>query len=120
MSDSPPASVGISFYCSVSRTTQPVCQPIVRRAAQEGPGRTSLDLELELQASRTRQNRLNDELQALRDLKQKLEEMKGRGEADLPLCVLEDERFQKLLKQAEKQVWAAFIYVWVSMPLPLL
>lgn len=92
----------------------------MRRAAQECPGRTSLDLELDLQASRTRQNRLNDELQALRDLKQKLEEMKGRGEADLPLCVLEDERFQKLLKQAEKQVWAAFTYVWVNMPLPLL
>uniref|UniRef100_A0A8U7M5Z9 WW and C2 domain containing 2 n=1 Tax=Corvus moneduloides TaxID=1196302 RepID=A0A8U7M5Z9_CORMO len=85
------------------RVKRPVCQPIMRRAALERPTRTSLDLELDLQASRTRQNRLNDELQALRDLKQKLEEMKGRGEADLPLCVLEDERFQKLLKQAEKQ-----------------
>ncbi|NWW10442.1 WWC2 protein, partial [Oreocharis arfaki] len=85
------------------RVKRPVCQPIMRRAAQECPVRTSLDLELDLQASRTRQSRLNDELQALRDLKQKLEEMKGRGEADLPLCVLEDERFQKLLKQAEKQ-----------------
>nr|XP_030127150.3 protein WWC2 isoform X1 [Taeniopygia guttata] len=86
------------------RVKRPVCQPIMRRAAQECPMRTSLDLELDLQVSRTRQNRLNDELRALRDLKQKLEEMKGRGEADLPLCVLEDERFQKLLKQAEKQV----------------
>ncbi|NXG75681.1 WWC2 protein, partial [Baryphthengus martii] len=85
------------------RVKRPVCQPITRRATQECPMRTSLDLELDLQASRTRQNRLNDELQALRDLKQKLEEMKGRGETDLPLCVLEDERFQKLLKQAEKQ-----------------
>ncbi|NXB05373.1 WWC2 protein, partial [Cnemophilus loriae] len=85
------------------RVKRPVCQPIMRRAAQECPIRTSLDLELDLQASRTRQNRLNDELQALRDLKQKLEEMKGRGEADLPLCMLEDERFQKLLEQAEKQ-----------------
>ncbi|KAM3672233.1 protein WWC2 isoform 3-T3 [Ammospiza maritima maritima] len=85
------------------RVKRPVCQPVLRRAAQECPVRTSLDLELDLQVSRTRQNRLNDELQALRDLKQKLEEMKGRGEADLPLCVLEDERFQKLLKQAEKQ-----------------
>ncbi|NXT17509.1 WWC2 protein, partial [Syrrhaptes paradoxus] len=85
------------------RVKQPVCQPIMRRAMQECPIRTSLDLELDLQASRTRQNRLNDELQVLRDLKQKLEEMKGRGETDLPLCVLEDERFQKLLKQAEKQ-----------------
>ncbi|NXI36504.1 WWC2 protein, partial [Galbula dea] len=85
------------------RVKRPVCQPIMRRATQECPMRTSLDLELDLQASRTRQSRLNDELQALRDLKQKLEEMKGRGETDLPLCVLEDERFQKLLKQAEKQ-----------------
>ncbi|NWX23828.1 WWC2 protein, partial [Aegotheles bennettii] len=85
------------------RVKRPVCQPIMRRATQECPIRTSLDLELDLQASRTRQNRLNDELQALRDLKQKLEEMKGRGETDLPLCVLEDERFQKLLTQAEKQ-----------------
>ncbi|NXO53497.1 WWC2 protein, partial [Aramus guarauna] len=85
------------------RVKRPVCQPVMRRATQECPIRTSLDLELDLQASRTRQNRLNDELQALRDLKQKLEEMKGRGETDLPLCVLEDERFQKLLKQAEKQ-----------------
>ncbi|XP_071663749.1 protein WWC2 isoform X1 [Patagioenas fasciata] len=85
------------------RVKRPVCQPIMRRATQECPIRTSLDLELDLQASRTRQNRLNDELQALRDLKQKLEEMKGRGETDLPLCVLEDEQFQKLLKQAEKQ-----------------
>uniref|UniRef100_A0A8C3K2D1 WW and C2 domain containing 2 n=1 Tax=Calidris pygmaea TaxID=425635 RepID=A0A8C3K2D1_9CHAR len=85
------------------RVKRPVCQPIMRRATQERPVRTSLDLELDLQASRTRQSRLNDELRALRDLKQKLEEMKGRGETDLPLCVLEDERFQKLLKQAEKQ-----------------
>ncbi|XP_042698001.2 protein WWC2 isoform X3 [Chrysemys picta bellii] len=85
------------------RVKRPACQSIMRRATQEHPVRTSLDLELDLQASRTRQNRLNDELQALRDLKQKLEEMKARGETDLPQCVLEDERFQKLLKQAEKQ-----------------
>ncbi|KAM7053025.1 protein WWC2 isoform 2-T2 [Acridotheres tristis] len=88
---------------ATERRSLRVKRPIMRRAVQECPVRTSLDLELDLQASRTRQNRLNDELQALRDLKQKLEEMKGRGEADLPLCVLEDERFQKLLKQAEKQ-----------------
>lgn len=69
--------------------------------------RTSLDLELDLQASLTRQSRLNDELQALRDLRQKLEELKAQGETDLPPGVLEDERFQKLLKQAEKQVWSS-------------
>ncbi|XP_044305827.1 protein WWC2 isoform X3 [Varanus komodoensis] len=85
------------------RVKRPACQPAMRRATQEHPVRTSLDLELDLQASRTRQSRLNDELQTLRDLKQKLEQMKARGERDLPPCVLEDERFQKLLKQAEKQ-----------------
>ncbi|XP_008851777.1 protein WWC2 [Nannospalax galili] len=85
------------------RVKRAVCQPVLRRAAQECPVRTSLDLELDLQASLTRQSRLNDELQALRDLRQKLEELKAQGETDLPPGVLEDERFQKLLKQAEKQ-----------------
>lgn len=85
------------------RVKRTVCQPVLRRTAQECPVRTSLDLELDLQASLTRQSRLNDELQALRGLRQKLEELKAQGETDLPLGVLEDERFQKLLKQAEKQ-----------------
>ncbi|XP_053112640.1 protein WWC2 isoform X2 [Hemicordylus capensis] len=85
------------------RVKRPACQPNMRRATQEHPACTSLDLELDLQASRTQQNRLNDELQTLRDLKQKLEEVKARGETELPACVLEDERFQKLLKQAGKQ-----------------
>ncbi|NXJ60964.1 WWC2 protein, partial [Rostratula benghalensis] len=85
------------------RLKRPVCQPAARRATRERPVRTSLDLELDLQASRTRQSRLNDELRALRGLKRKLEEMKGRGETELPLGVLEDEGFQKLLRQAEIQ-----------------
>ena len=85
-------------------TLQAVCQPVLRRAAPECPVRTSLDLELDLQASLTRQSRLNDELQALRGLRQKLEDLKAQGETDLPPGVLEDERFQKLLRQAEKQV----------------
>nr|XP_005989542.1 PREDICTED: protein WWC2 [Latimeria chalumnae] len=91
------------------RVKRPICQPMVRRPAQEHPVRTSLDLELDLQASRTRQSRLNDELQALRDLRQRLEEIKARGKTELPQCVLEDERFQKLLKQAEKQVRRATV-----------
>lgn len=90
------------FCCFL--TIQTVCQPVLRRAAQECPVRTSLDLELDLQASLTRQSRLNDELQALRGLRQKLEELKAQGETDLPPGVREDERFQKLLKEAEKQV----------------
>lgn len=85
------------------RVKRTVCQPVLRRTAQECPVRTSLDLELDLQASLTHQSRLNDELQALRGLQQKLEELKAQGETDFPPGVLEDERFQKLLKQAEKQ-----------------
>ncbi|KAJ7326782.1 hypothetical protein JRQ81_016541 [Phrynocephalus forsythii] len=85
------------------RVKRPACQTGLQRATQEHPVRTSLDLELDLQASRTRQSRLNDELQVLRNLKQRLEEMKARGETELPPCVLEDERFRKLLKEAEKQ-----------------
>uniref|UniRef100_A0A7N5JTC6 WW and C2 domain containing 2 n=1 Tax=Ailuropoda melanoleuca TaxID=9646 RepID=A0A7N5JTC6_AILME len=85
------------------RVKRAVCQPVLRRTAPERPVRTSLDLELDLQASLTRQSRLNDELQALRGLRQKLEELKAQGETDLPPGVMEDERFQKLLKQAEKQ-----------------
>uniref|UniRef100_A0A674ASR4 WW and C2 domain containing 2 n=1 Tax=Salmo trutta TaxID=8032 RepID=A0A674ASR4_SALTR len=65
--------------------------------------RTSLDLELALQASRTRQSRLNDELQALRDLRAHLEALKARGETELPGSVLHDHRFHRLLEQAERQ-----------------
>ncbi|XP_068952639.1 protein WWC2 [Petaurus breviceps papuanus] len=85
------------------RVKRTVCPPVCRKSAREHPPRTSLDLELDLQASLTRQSRLNDELQALRDLRQKLEDMKAQGEKALSAAVLEDERFQKLLKQAEKQ-----------------
>ncbi|XP_063166554.1 protein WWC2 [Candoia aspera] len=85
------------------RVKRPTCQSNLRRATRERLVRTSLDLELDLQASRTRQSRLNDELQTLRALRQKLEEMKAKGQTELPPCVFEDERFQKLLKEAEKE-----------------
>ncbi|KAJ8335884.1 hypothetical protein SKAU_G00392260 [Synaphobranchus kaupii] len=85
------------------RVKRTICQPVVRRAAPDHPARTSLDLELDLQASRTRQSRLDDELQALRGLKERLEALKARGETDLPPSVLEDERFHRLLRQAERQ-----------------
>ncbi|MBN3301749.1 WWC2 protein, partial [Amia calva] len=85
------------------RVKRTICQPMVRRPAQDHPVRTSLDLELDLQASRTRQSRLDDELQALRDLRERLETLKARGQTELPPCVLEDERFHRLLKQASQK-----------------
>ncbi|XP_066476687.1 protein WWC3 [Tiliqua scincoides] len=65
--------------------------------------RTSLDLELDLQASRTRQRQLNEELCVLRELRQRLEDAQLRGQTDLPHWVLRDERFRNLLKEAERQ-----------------
>ncbi|XP_078252928.1 protein WWC2-like [Rhinoraja longicauda] len=83
------------------RVKRPLCQPLVRRMA-EPPVRTSLDLELDLQASLTRQWRLNEDLRRLRELQTQLEEVKAKGGTKLPAWALEDGRFQKLLQQAEK------------------
>ncbi|XP_062289259.1 protein KIBRA [Scomber scombrus] len=69
----------------------------------DGLLRTSLDLELDLQVSRTRQARLAQELRVLRELKTQLEKARQQGQRELPAWVQEDERFRILLKQAEKQ-----------------
>uniref|UniRef100_A0A7N9ALZ1 WW and C2 domain containing 1 n=1 Tax=Mastacembelus armatus TaxID=205130 RepID=A0A7N9ALZ1_9TELE len=70
----------------------------------DGLLRTSLDLELDLQVSRTRQARLAQELRVLRELKTQLEKARHQGQRELPTWVQEDERFRLLLRQAEKQV----------------
>ncbi|XP_048853569.1 protein KIBRA isoform X1 [Brienomyrus brachyistius] len=69
----------------------------------DGLLRTSLDLELDLQASRTRHSRLGQELRVLRQLNMQLEEARMRGCSRLPAWVQEDERLQLLLKRVEKQ-----------------
>ncbi|XP_042536452.1 protein WWC3 isoform X2 [Dipodomys spectabilis] len=74
-----------------------------RSSLAELMARTSLDLELDLQASRTRQRQLNEEICALRELRQRLEDAQVRGQTDLPHWVLWDERFRNLLKEAERQ-----------------
>ncbi|GCB71400.1 hypothetical protein scyTo_0005931, partial [Scyliorhinus torazame] len=88
---------------ALERRTLRYKQPSFKTPLVEHPTRTSLDLELDLQASRTRQRRLNEELKALRELKQQLEESRTRGKADLPHWILRDERFRNLLKEAERQ-----------------
>ena len=65
--------------------------------------RTSLDLELDLQAQHTRLHMLNTELTRLRDLKDKLEAAKEQGDAELAAWVLEDQQFQNLIAQAENE-----------------
>uniref|UniRef100_A0A8D3BK20 WW and C2 domain containing 1 n=1 Tax=Scophthalmus maximus TaxID=52904 RepID=A0A8D3BK20_SCOMX len=78
-------------------------KPPVQVRGLDGLLRTSLDLELDLQVSRTRQARLTQELRVLRELKTQLEQARQRGQRELPAWVQEDERFRLLLKQAEKQ-----------------
>ncbi|KAM8875568.1 protein WWC3 isoform 2-T2 [Spinachia spinachia] len=76
-----------------------VCeQQSYRSSLAEQPTRTSLDLELDLQACRTRQRQLTEELSALRELKLRLEEP-----TELPHWALRDERFRCLLREAQRQ-----------------
>ncbi|KAK7155344.1 hypothetical protein R3I93_010090 [Phoxinus phoxinus] len=90
---------------TLERRTLRYKQQSHRSSLAEQPTRTSLDLELDLQACRTRQRQLSEELAALRELKLRLEEpMQGpRGPADLPHWALRDERFRNLLREAQRQ-----------------
>ncbi|KAL2097444.1 hypothetical protein ACEWY4_006651 [Coilia grayii] len=89
-------------------------RPVVHSTSSRQMVRTSLDLELDLQASRTRQSRLNAELQTLRELRTCMEALRDGVEAagmeagpllptQLPAAMLQDERFNSLLRQAERQ-----------------
>nr|KAF6347615.1 WW and C2 domain containing 1 [Pipistrellus kuhlii] len=66
--------------------------------------RTSLDLELDLQATRTWHSQLTQEISVLRQLKEQLEQARSHGEKDLPPGLREDERFRLLLRMLEKQM----------------
>lgn len=66
--------------------------------------RTSLDLELDLQATRTWHSQLTQEISVLKELKEQLEQAKSHGEKELPPCLREDERFRLLLRMLEKRV----------------
>lgn len=81
-----------------------IFQPPMQVKGLDGLLRTSLDLELDLQVTRTRHNRLNEELHVLRELKKQLEEARQQGQCTLPAWVQEDERFRLLLKQTERLV----------------
>ncbi|XP_036380809.1 protein KIBRA [Megalops cyprinoides] len=88
---------------SSERRSMRMKKPAVQAKGLDGLLRTSLDLELDLQASRTRHSRLSQELRVLRELKEQLEEARTRGQSHLPAWVQEDERFALLLRQAERQ-----------------
>uniref|UniRef100_A0AAY4E3B7 WW domain-containing protein n=1 Tax=Denticeps clupeoides TaxID=299321 RepID=A0AAY4E3B7_9TELE len=74
-----------------------------RSSLAEQPTRTSLDLELDLQACRTRQRQLSEELATLRELKLRLEEPAAGEAGELQAWALRDERFRGLLHEAQRQ-----------------
>ncbi|XP_054611461.1 protein KIBRA [Dunckerocampus dactyliophorus] len=103
-SDSSTLSKKSPFVRNASeRRSMRMKKPPVQVKGLDGLLRTSLDLELDLQVSRTRQARLAQELQVLRELKTQLETARQQGQRELPAWVREDERFRLLLKHAEKQ-----------------
>ncbi|KAM8741382.1 protein KIBRA [Acanthopagrus schlegelii] len=103
-SDSSTLSKKSPFVRNASeRRSMRMKKPPMQVKGLDGLLRTSLDLELDLQVSRTRQARLTQELRVLRELKTQLETARQQGQRELPAWVQEDERFRLLLKQAEKQ-----------------
>ncbi|XP_045895350.1 protein KIBRA [Micropterus dolomieu] len=103
-SDSSTLSKKSPFVRNASeRRSMRMKKPPVQVKGLDGLLRTSLDLEMDLQLSRTRQSRLAQELRVLRELKTQLEKARQQGQRELPAWVQEDERFRLLLKQAEKQ-----------------
>uniref|UniRef100_A0A3Q3W167 WW domain-containing protein n=1 Tax=Mola mola TaxID=94237 RepID=A0A3Q3W167_MOLML len=88
---------------TLERRTLRYKQQSYRSSLAEQPTRTSLDLELDLQACRTRQRQLLEELSALRELKLRLEEPQAREDPELPHWALRDERFRYLLREAQRQ-----------------
>ncbi|XP_073422093.1 protein WWC3 isoform X4 [Dendrobates tinctorius] len=88
---------------TLERRTLRYKQQACQSSMTEIMARTSLDLELDLQASRTKQTQLNEEINALKELQQRLEEVQHRGQSELPQWVLRDDRFRSLLLEAERQ-----------------
>ncbi|NWJ03417.1 KIBRA protein, partial [Crypturellus undulatus] len=78
-------------------------RPSIKSFSSERLIRTSLDLELDLQASKTWHDRLVQEISVLKELKEQLERAQSQGEKELPQWVKDDERFRLLLRLVEKR-----------------
>ncbi|KAF7249147.1 Protein KIBRA [Varanus komodoensis] len=89
---------------SVERRSVRMKRSSVKTTGPERLIRTSLDLELDLQASKTWHCQLVQEISVLRQLKEQLEEAQNQGLKELPRYIDEDERFRMLMRLVEKQV----------------
>uniref|UniRef100_M3ZBF5 WW and C2 domain containing 1 n=1 Tax=Nomascus leucogenys TaxID=61853 RepID=M3ZBF5_NOMLE len=87
----------------MKRPSPPPQPSLVKSLRSERLIRTSLDLELDLQATRTWHSQLTQEISVLKELKEQLEQAKSHGEKELPQWLREDERFRLLLRMLEKR-----------------
>lgn len=78
-------------------------QSSVKTLGPERLIRTSLDLELDLQASKTWHSQLLQEISVLKQLKEQLEQAQSQGEKELPRCIDENEHFRMLMRLVEKK-----------------
>ncbi|KAG7263462.1 hypothetical protein CRUP_038587 [Coryphaenoides rupestris] len=93
------------YICRINRSdsdssTLSKKSPFVRNASERRSMRVK---KLELQVSRTRQARLDQELLVLRELKVQMERARQEGHRELPPWVQQDQRFRQLLRRAERQ-----------------
>ncbi|XP_072846368.1 protein KIBRA isoform X2 [Pogona vitticeps] len=89
---------------AVERRSVRMKRSSVKSTGPERLIRTSLDLELDLQASKTWHSQLVQEISILKQLKEQLEKAQSQGQKELPQCINEDERFRSLMRLVEKQV----------------
>ncbi|XP_041357146.1 protein WWC2-like [Gigantopelta aegis] len=134
---SPACRQGPGYVCKLNRSDSDGSMPLYKRgpfqrntrertslrwknktcgAASSGhlPIRTSLDLELDLQASHTKLSHLNDEITRLKELKRHMEEAKSKGTTELPSWITDDDQLQKFLSEAEKLTQKQNIQGFVS------
>ncbi|GAB1604454.1 protein WWC2-like isoform X2 [Argonauta hians] len=125
---SPADKQGSAYVCKLNRSDSDSSMPLYKRgpfqrnstvrqslrwkklpgaagsSLRKMPIRTSVDLELDLQASQRRLNHLRDDVYRLKELKKGMEEAKARGANELPSWLTDDENFQRLLSEADKLV----------------
>lgn len=128
---SPTCRPGTSYVCKLNRSDSDSSMPLYKRGPFQRNSlerrslrwkrfpsslgfrggkvvtRTSFDMELDLQASQMKLSHLNDENSRLREIKQRVEEAKARGET-WPAWLADDEHFQNLLTEADKMNWFYF------------
>ncbi|EEC06787.1 conserved hypothetical protein [Ixodes scapularis] len=118
--------VGHRYVCRLNRSDSDSAMPLYRKSGpfqrnamerrslrckkagvqppkRHNGGRTSLDLALDLQASQTSLQLLQQDLTRLREMKRRLEDTRARGETEVPAWLADDEQLRQVLAAADRQ-----------------